>query len=146
VKLKVAWIGKSKESHFQCLAEEYLKRIGRYAEIEGVALKQEAALLELSRKPSGPRHTLVVLDERGRQLSSQGWAAFLRDCQDRHRSPLLFAIGSANGFSRQTVEAADHVLSFGPMTVAHELARVMLLEQLYRAFTILKGHPYHSGH
>jgi 23S rRNA (pseudouridine1915-N3)-methyltransferase len=146
VKLKVAWIGKAKETHFQSLAEEYLKRLGRYAEVEGVALKQEALLLELSRKQARPRHTLVVLDERGKQLSSVGLAGFLRDCQDRQRSPLLFAVGSADGFSPQTIEAADHVLSLGPMTLAHELARVVLLEQLYRAFTILEGHPYHSGH
>ena len=56
------------------------------------------------------------------------------------------AIGGADGFGKDTISAAHHVISLGKMTLAHELARVVLLEQVYRAFTILKGHPYHSGH
>jgi 23S rRNA (pseudouridine1915-N3)-methyltransferase len=58
----------------------------------------------------------------------------------------LFAVGPANGFSEEARQEANLLLSLGKMTVAHELARVVLLEQLYRAFTILKGHPYHLGH
>lgn len=60
--------------------------------------------------------------------------------------PLLFAIGGSDGFSEQTRRRAALTLSFGKMTLPHELARVVLLEQLYRAFTILKNHPYHLGH
>jgi 23S rRNA (pseudouridine1915-N3)-methyltransferase len=60
--------------------------------------------------------------------------------------PLVFAVGSADGFSDETLGQADFALSLGKMTLAHELARVVLLEQVYRAFTILKGHPYHLGH
>jgi 23S rRNA (pseudouridine1915-N3)-methyltransferase len=60
--------------------------------------------------------------------------------------PLVFAVGPADGFSEATRNAAQHTISLGRMTLAHELARVVLLEQVYRAFTILKGHPYHSGH
>jgi 23S rRNA (pseudouridine1915-N3)-methyltransferase len=58
----------------------------------------------------------------------------------------VFAIGGADGFSADARSQAQYVFSLGKMTLAHELARVVLLEQLYRAFTILKGHPYHSGH
>jgi 23S rRNA (pseudouridine1915-N3)-methyltransferase len=143
VKLIVAWIGKTKEPSIRALTDEYLKRLAHYASIEGVALKDEPALLKFQR---GARSTLVLLDGSGKQLSSEDLAKFLGDYQDRNPLPLLFAIGPANGFSDETRQAASMLLSLGKMTLAHELARVVLLEQLYRAFTILKGHPYHLGH
>lgn len=146
MKVKVAWIGKTKEPAIQSLTDEYLKRLSRYADVEGSALKDEATLLKLSSPNARPRHTLVALDGRGRQLSSEDLAKFLGDYQDRNPLPLLFAIGGADGFSDQARQAAALVLSLGKMTLAHELARVVLLEQLYRAFTIQKGHPYHLGH
>jgi 23S rRNA (pseudouridine1915-N3)-methyltransferase len=147
VKLKVAWIGKTKEAAIQSLTDEYLKRLSRYAEVDGVTLKDEAALLKLCAREARPsRHTLVLLDGRGKQLSSEELANFLRDYQDRSPLPLLFAVGAADGFTDQARQSATLVLSLGKMTLAHQLARVVLLEQLYRAFTILKGHPYHLGH
>jgi 23S rRNA (pseudouridine1915-N3)-methyltransferase len=88
----------------------------------------------------------VLLDARGRQFSSEEFAELLRDQQDRGTQNLLFGIGPADGFSNEARASADLILSFGKMTMAHELARVVLLEQIYRAFTILKGHPYHTGH
>jgi 23S rRNA (pseudouridine1915-N3)-methyltransferase len=147
VKIKVAWIGKTKDAAIQSLTDEYLKRLSRYAEVDGVTLKDEAALLKLCAREARPsRHTLVLLDGRGKQLSSEELAKFLGDYQDRNPLPLLFAVGAADGFTDQARQAATLVLSLGRMTLAHELARVVLLEQLYRAFTILKGHPYHLGH
>ena len=146
MKLKVAWIGKTKEPAIQSLTDEYLKRLSRYAEAEGITLKDEAAVLKLCARDARPRHTLVLLDEQGRQLSSEELAKFLGGYQDRNPLPLLFAVGAADGFTDQARQAAALVLSLGRMTLAHELARVVLLEQLYRAFTILKGHPYHLGH
>jgi 23S rRNA (pseudouridine1915-N3)-methyltransferase len=147
VKIKVAWIGKTKEAAIQSLTDEYLKRLSRYADVEGVGLKDEAAILKLGAREARPsRHTLVLLDARGKQFSSEELAKFLSDYQDRNPLPLLFAVGGADGFSKQARQAATLVLSLGKMTLAHELARVVLLEQLYRAFTILKGHPYHLGH
>jgi len=145
VKLKVAWIGKTKEPAIQSLTEEYLKRLGRYVPVEGVVLKDEGTLMDWGgAKPR--RYTIVLLDSGGKQLSSEELAKFLGDYQDRNPLPLVFAVGPADGFSDQARGAASMVLSLGKMTLAHELARVVLLEQLYRAFTILKGHPYHSGH
>jgi 23S rRNA (pseudouridine1915-N3)-methyltransferase len=146
VKLKVAWIGKTKEPAIQSLTDEYLKRLSRYVEVEGSFLKDEEAILKLSAPNARPRHTLVLLDGRGKQLSSEELAKFLGDYQDRNPLPLLFAVGAADGFSDQARQAATLVFSLGRMTLAHELARVVLLEQLYRAFTILKSHPYHTGH
>lgn len=147
MKLKIAWIGKSKSPAIQALTDEYLKRLSHYAETEGVTLKDEAALLKLSAADARPtKHVLVLLDSKGKQLSSEELAKFLGDHQYRNPLPLLFGVGPANGFSEQTRQSATLLLSLGKMTLAHELARVVLLEQLYRGFTILKGHPYHLGH
>ena len=147
MKLTIAWIGKTKSPAIQSLADEYLKRLKQYAEVEGASLKDEAALLKLSgREGKTPRRYLVLLDSRGKHFSSDDLAQFVRAHQDRNPTPLLFAIGPADGFAENTRTHADFTLSLGKMTIAHELARVVLLEQLYRAFTILKGHPYHLGH
>jgi 23S rRNA (pseudouridine1915-N3)-methyltransferase len=147
VKIKVVWIGKTKDAAIQSLTDEYLKRLSRYADLDGSAVKDEAAVLKLCARDARPsRHTLVLLDGRGKQFSSEELAKFLGDYQDRNPLPLLFAVGAADGFTEQARQAATLVLSLGKMTLAHELARVVLLEQLYRAFTILKGHPYHLGH
>jgi 23S rRNA (pseudouridine1915-N3)-methyltransferase len=145
VKLKIVWIGKTKDPAIQSLTTEYLKRISRYVEVEGLPLADEAALLKL-RDKSRPLHTLVLLDSTGKELSSEEFAEFLQNHQDRNPQPLVLAIGPADGFSDAARKAANTNLSLGKMTLPHELARVVLLEQIYRAFTILKGHPYHSGH
>ncbi len=155
MKIKIAWIGKTKEPAIQSLTDEYLKRISRYAQVEGLTLRDEAALLQVSgraatgkasKRASAGKSTLVLLDPRGKELSSEELARFLGDYQDRNPLPLVFAVGPADGFSDAARSAAQHTISLGRMTLAHELARVVLLEQVYRAFTILKGHPYHSGH
>ncbi len=154
VKIKIAWVGKTKEAAIQALTDEYLKRIARFVRVEGVTLRDEAALLQLcgrsssakAGRPTGGKSTLVLMDSRGKQLSSEEFAQFLGECQGRNPLPLVFAVGPADGFGDAARNAAQHTISFGRMTLAHELARVVLLEQVYRAFTILKGHPYHSGH
>lgn len=146
MKIKVAWIGKTKESAIQILTDDYLKRISRYAEVSDVALKDEAAILAVAHgERQKERHRLVLLDSRGKQLSSEELAQFL-EREQMQALPLLFAVGGADGFSDETRQQAAFVLSLGKMTLPHELARVVLLEQLYRAFTILKNHPYHVGH
>ncbi len=148
MKLKIAWIGRTKEPGIQALTDEYVKRLAHFAQVEGIALKDEAALLKIAGRNSSkaPRQFLVLLDSGGKQLSSEDLAKFLGDHQDRNPVPLLFAVGPADGFSQEARQKPDLLLSLGRMTLAHELARVVLLEQLYRAFTILKGHPYHLGH
>jgi 23S rRNA (pseudouridine1915-N3)-methyltransferase len=149
MKIKVAWIGKTKEPAIQALTDEYLKRISRYAEVAGLALKDEGAILSLAagerqRQPK-ERHKLILLDSRGNQSSSEELAEFL-EREQVNATPLLFAIGGSDGFSEEARRQARFTLSLGKMTLPHELARVVLLEQLYRAFTILKRHPYHLGH
>ena len=146
MKLKIAWIGKTKESAIQSLTDEYLKRISRYTQVEGVSVRDEAALLQMTVRSAKEKSTLALLDSRGKEFSSEQFAKFLADYQDRNPLPLVFAIGDADGFSPEARSAAQHQISLGKMTLPHELARVVTLEQIYRAFTILKGHPYHSGH
>ncbi len=152
MKIKIAWMGKTKEPAIQSLTDEYLKRLSRYVQVEGLLLRDEAALLQVcgraarAGKTTGEKSTLAVMDSRGKQFSSEEFARFLSDYQDRNPLPLVLAIGPADGFSEAARNAAQHTISLSRMTLAHELARVVLLEQVYRAFTILKGHPYHSGH
>ena len=150
VKLKIAWIkaGKTKEPAIVSLTDEYLKRISHYAQVEGIPVRDEADLLAKFGPSAKAREksTLVLMDSRGKEFTSEQFAKFLGDYQDRNPLPLVIAIGGADGFTAETKSIAQNVISLGKMTLAHELARVVLLEQVYRAFTILKGHPYHSGH
>jgi 23S rRNA (pseudouridine1915-N3)-methyltransferase len=147
MKLKIAWIGRTKEPAIQSLTAEYLNRISRYAEVEGLELRDESALLRLAagKSHAKQRHALILLDPSGNSLSSEELAGFVQEQRNR-AVPVLFAVGGANGFTAEARQAAAARLSLGKMTLPHELARVLLLEQLYRAFTILQGHPYHSGH
>ena len=147
MKLRIVWIGRTRSSPIQSLTAEYLKRLSRYAACDAQELASEAALLKLvekstSRKPP----VLVLLDARGSQLTSEEIANFLEYHHGHDTQELLFAVGPADGWSDATRAVASNILSFGKVTLPHELARVVLLEQLYRGFTILKGHPYHGGH
>ena len=147
MKLHIAWIGKTKDGAIDSLTRDYLKRLSRYAGTESHQLASEGALLKLVEKSAGrTRPVLVMLDQQGRLFTSEDFAGLLRDQQNRGAQNLIFAVGPANGFQQPTRHEADLVVSFGKITLSHELARVVLLEQLYRGFTILSGHPYHSGH
>jgi 23S rRNA (pseudouridine1915-N3)-methyltransferase len=88
----------------------------------------------------------VLADPKGRQLSSEALADELAQLRDRGVQHLLLAVGPADGWSPGSLERADLRLSFGPMTLPHELAAVLAAEQIYRATTIWSGHPYHGGH
>jgi 23S rRNA (pseudouridine1915-N3)-methyltransferase len=147
LKIKIAWIGKTKAPAIDALSTEYLKRLSRYAEAEGTALKDEASLLRLVRgEGSRGKHRLVLLERTGKQLTSEEFAGMVRDHQENNSMPLVFAIGPADGFTEEARNSASALISLGKITMPHELARVVLLEQVYRAFTILNRHPYHFGH
>ena len=141
----IAWIGKTRDAAIQSLTADYLKRLMHYTPVDALALPGEAALLKLVR-PEGSRAQLILLDTDGKQYTSEEFARFLDAQRNRSPYPLLFAIGPADGFSKEVRAVATQVISLGKITIAHELARVVFLEQLYRAFTILKGHPYHLAH
>ena len=88
----------------------------------------------------------MLLDSRGRQMTSEAFAAWLGERRDQGAQQIVFAIGPASGWSDAARLRAQLLLSLGPITMAHALARLVMAEQLYRAFTILAGHPYHAGH
>jgi 23S rRNA (pseudouridine1915-N3)-methyltransferase len=135
---------------FDSLTRLYLDRIQPYHPIQSQPFPDESALLlwldkqgkQLTRTPA----LLILLDSRGRQLSSEDLAAWLTQRRDQGHQHLIFAIGPHNGWSAAVKARAHLTLSFGPITMPHELARLVLAEQLYRACTIAAGHPYHSGH
>ncbi len=155
MKIRLFTIGRMKARGFQLAQADYLQRLQHYANID---------LLELKDVPTRNRTEaqiqddetrtvlrvlpddafLVALDRRGKQLSSEDLAFFLNKLMGDRRKTVIFAIGGPHGFSEALRQRADLVLSLSAMTFPHELARVMLLEQLYRAFTILKGEKYHK--
>ena len=148
MKIKIAWVGKTKEAAITALTQEYVMRIGRYVPVEAVTIRDQSDLLAKfgAASKGAAKSTLALMDSRGKEFSSEQFAKFLGDYQDRNPLPLVFAIGGADGFNAEARSVAQYVISLGKMTFPHELARVVLLEQVYRAFTILAGHPYHSGH
>jgi 23S rRNA (pseudouridine1915-N3)-methyltransferase len=132
----------------QQLTRLYLDRISEhYSEIESAVFRTEDALLEkFEKQRSRSAPLFVFLDSRGKQLSSEQLADWIGKQRDQGQQLIVFAIGPADGWSEAARKRANLLLSFGPMTLPHELARAVLSEQLYRAFTILSGHPYHTGH
>lgn len=129
------------------LAADYLERCARYIACEAVAFPSEAALLSwLERLSSRTAPALILLDSRGEQLTSEAFADRLGRMRDSGTQAVVFAIGPHDGWSGAAHKRASLVLSFGRITLPHELARVVCVEQIYRALTILAGHPYHSGH
>jgi 23S rRNA (pseudouridine1915-N3)-methyltransferase len=146
VKLRVAWVGRGKDPAIVALTDEYFRRLRGYVTVEEAEFASEEALLRSLGKSSRLPPVLVALDRRGKALASEQLAELIRDYRDGGTQELVFAVGPADGWSHAALAAADFKLSFGPITLPHELARVVLAEQLYRAFTILKGHPYHTGH
>jgi 23S rRNA (pseudouridine1915-N3)-methyltransferase len=125
----------------------YLERCSSYAQCGTEVFQTEEALLEwLDRQAGRTPAFAVLLDSRGKQMNSEAFAAWLGAQRDQGTQHILFAIGPAGGWSEQARKRAGVLLSFGPMTLAHSLARLVMAEQLYRAVTILTGHPYHLGH
>jgi 23S rRNA (pseudouridine1915-N3)-methyltransferase len=146
-------VGKLKEPFFRAAADEYRKRLRAYAEVRVVevpdrelahgeerALRAEADGV-LRALPEGAY--VIALDTGGAQRSSEEFAERLAALGLDGRSTVAFVVGGSAGLDASVLERADEALSLGKMTLPHQLARVVLLEQLYRAFRILRGEPYH---
>lgn len=150
MKLRVIWIGtksRSKEPGYDALTEKYRSRISKFNAIETAVLANEDALMKLiDRKTQRTLPLLALLDSRGKQMTSEEFSRWIEAQQAKDVQQLIFAVGPPDGFSEETRRAANISISLGKMTLAHELARVVLLEQIYRAFTIIRKHPYHCGH
>ena len=129
------------------LVADYLKRAGRYQTVvlrEFASEQDLLASLAEGRGRSAP--VLFATDSRGWQASSEELAGALGNCIDDGTQRISFAVGPADGWSPAMLARAKHVFAFGRITLPHELAAVILAEQIYRALTIRAGHPYHSGH
>ena len=151
MRIRVIWTGKSKNAGLRALQAEYAKRIGRFGElfIEELPIprggptkrkKSSAAEQRLLEKLSGS--TKVVLDPRGREWTSEEFAEWLGQQAVRGARELTFLIGGPDGFSQSFRQRADLLLSLSRMTLTTDWARALLLEQIYRGFTILRGYPY----
>jgi 23S rRNA (pseudouridine1915-N3)-methyltransferase len=129
------------------LLADYIDRSSRYLPCASHVFEDEAGFFDWLSRQSGrtPLHT-VLLDSRGQQLSSEEFAARLGTLRDGGVQRLVLATGPADGWSPAARGQASLLLSLGRITLPHHLARVVLAEQVYRALTILAGHPYHSGH
>ena len=139
------------KSNYEALARMYVERISPYYSCTVEVFATETAFLGWLGAPRQPGKAgrvaalPVLLDSRGKQMRSTEFANWLGARRDQGVQHVVFAVGPADGWSA-AVPAGTMMLSFGVMTMAHELARVVLAEQVYRACTILAGHPYHSGH
>ena len=131
------FIGKVRDRNAHAIAEEYVKRTGRFASCEMREI--DPRRMDLRAKHAGA--TKVLLDPEGRALDSKQFAELARRSEEEARD-LVFVIGGADGLPPSWREQADLLLSLSSMTWPHELARAMLAEQIYRAFTTLRGHPY----
>lgn len=139
--------GRSKASATGSLISEYVERAARYLPVEPIYFSDEASLFDWVDKGKGRTGCFVVLlDPTGRQLSSEEIASFLTKLRDDGQQRVLLAIGPASGWSDVSRKRANLLLSLGCITLPHELAAVVLTEQVYRALTIAAGHPYHCGH
>jgi 23S rRNA (pseudouridine1915-N3)-methyltransferase len=137
----------SAKDRYEELTALYLGRCATFARCQTEAFRTEDALLQwIDRQQRRTSVVLALLDSRGRTMTSEVFASWLGGQRDSGVQHVLFAIGPASGWSEAARLKAGLVLSLGPMTMAHALARLVISEQIYRAFTILTGHPYHSGH
>lgn len=153
-KIKIVAVGPLKEAAYHALADEYLKRLRPLAQIDIVELKDDPSgekdpaktWRELDKKifeKKTDREKFIALDERGKSLDSRSFAALLGELFLSGETP-VFLIGGSQGLGPDIPKKTARQISFSQMTFPHRLFRVMLLEQLYRAFTILRGEPYHK--
>jgi 23S rRNA (pseudouridine1915-N3)-methyltransferase len=151
VKLTLISVGKDKSKLFQPAVSEYLSRLARWAKVEVFELAPSAGEGERAKADEAARiqakvserDTLVALDERGKLLTSVEFARFVADQRDRSRD-VAFVVGGDEGLHATLLQRAALTLSLSKMTLPHRMARMVLAEQLYRAFSINAKEPYHK--
>jgi 23S rRNA (pseudouridine1915-N3)-methyltransferase len=131
---------------FEDRVNTYLQRCAALARCNTQSFRSQEALLEWLDRRNKPSAEAVLLDSRGKQMSSESFAGWLGAQRDRGVRHMVFAVGPASGWSDAARGRAQLLLSLGPLTLPHGLARLVIAEQIYRACTILTGHPYHLGH
>ena len=148
MKFRFVWIGKTKDKHWKALQEEYLKRLSHFVKCDVSEIRDSARhegpeiegkrILEIL----NPKTFAVLLDVSGKAISSYQLSTEIEKWQNAGLKEISFIIGGFEGASTEIRERADYLLSLSFLTFTHEMARVVLLEQLYRGYSILKGFPY----
>ena len=159
MKIKIVTVGKLKEKYLKDGIAEYAKRISRFATVEMIELADEktpdrasdsenAKILDVEGNrilsKIGEREFVVVLAIEGKTLSSEEFSKQLEQASINGSSTLTFVIGGSLGLSKEVKKRANLSVSFGRLTLPHQLMRLVLVEQIYRAFTIQQGSPYHK--
>ncbi|WP_273340116.1 23S rRNA (pseudouridine(1915)-N(3))-methyltransferase RlmH [Alloiococcus otitis] len=159
MQVKVIAVGKLKEKYLKKGIEEYAKRLGAYTKFEIVEVADEKAPENLSQaemnqvkalegerilQKLSSQEVVFALDLNGKQMTSEDFAQTLEDKMTYGQSKLTFIIGGSLGLSQDVLDRAQHRLSFGPMTFPHQVMRLIIAEQVYRAFRIIRNEPYHK--
>lgn len=148
MKIQFLWVGKTKNKHWKSLQEDYLKRLSRFAKYSITEIKDkaphESVEIEGNRILDKVNQSSLIcaLEVKGEAIGSRQLARRFEKWQIQGTKEITFVIGGAEGLSPAVVEKADFSLSLSLLTMTHEMARVVLIEQIYRAHTIIKGHPY----
>ena len=144
MRLRFIWVGKTRDAHIRALVDEYLKRLGRFVRYE-VTEAREGGIEEEGRRIISALRSdalTILLDVGGRQWSSGQLAAEVERWQIGSIKEVAFVIGGPSGVSAEVTDRADVSWSLSRLTLTHEMARVVLVEQIYRAYTIIHGLPY----
>jgi 23S rRNA (pseudouridine1915-N3)-methyltransferase len=141
MKIRLIMLGKTRREPARVLLDDYVGRIKHYAEIETLEMR-DAGPAALRKLKIDPAAVVVLLDAAGKQFTSQQFAKWLGELRDRGMREVVFLCGDAQGFPDELRAAARQKISLSTLTMPHEFARVLLAEQIYRAFAILAGHPY----
>ena len=152
MRINIVCVGKIKEKFYTDAVEEYKKRLSRFCTINIIEVDEASKIENLDKKSeiegklllSKCSGVVVALDARGKMLSSPEIASYIKNKELSSISEISFVIGGSNGLSADVLKKADLILSFGSVTFPHQLFRVVLIEQIYRAFTIINGLPYHK--
>ena len=157
MKITLLFTGKTKPDYLRQGVADYTRRIGHFVSLEIIEIQDQRKtgqvpgkkIMEYERdrimNRLGPEDFVILLDERGTQLSSAELAGTIEEKAMQSVKKLVFVTGGAFGFDQKVYDRANMLLSVSKMTFSHQLIRILFLEQLYRAFTMIKGHPYHHG-
>ena len=159
MRINIIAVGKLKKSYLKKGIDDYMKRLSRYAKINIIEVMDEKAPENLSPSETQEikdieRHRIeskipansyvIALDMKGKSMTSEGFASHLNRLMVKGKSNITFIIGGSIGLAQQLLQQADLVLSFSDFTFPHQLMRLILLEQIYRAFKIIRNEPYHK--
>jgi len=157
MKIALLFTGKTKPAYIDQGVQDYVRRIMHYSQLQIIEIQDlkrtkgipQQTIMELEGdkilRNIKPEDYVILLDERGKQLSSTELAGWIEEKALHSQKSIVFVTGGAFGFGKKVYDRANMLLSVSKMTFSHQVIRILFLEQLYRAFTLIKGHPYHHG-